>query len=665
MSPVRLDRFQPVRERDRWGLGECVDALDTEHRDAPVVLKRLGPVTAEQHARVATAVRSLERLRHNTIVPVEGYGFDGDVPFLVLEPAEGQSLRAWIDEHNAALRWPDLAEVRALFDGVCAAVAVAHRMRALAGTPVLHGLLSPESVLISRAAGSGSWDVSVMDFALSTLPGVVWSPSPTSLMSDPRAPEQLADVEAVSTASDVFSLGVLLASMLVPFAFPVRPKCWAHSVEEQPGAVRALLVAMRADVPAALYDELVKALALDPRQRHADADRLRTALRRVPWEPVAELAPPPRFVEAAEPRARESHDDHSRPMMRMPAALLADLGPSPMNLRASVPTQMMFNKGVARTDLFAPAPEEPTDAAFALDPPAEDTLSARSFETPSATTSVDALLAFRHFAREGTLDAHDEPAPAAAADEPVDEPTGPVALVPAAEPTDDLLLPGDELPATRTDPPPGAELVVPADDLFSGEYAAQETVVRRPPPRPKRASLREATQTLTVARTTFGERPAEGMLVAGVKLQALVLKAPPRPPERHEGTRVRVLAPSGELLPVETPADPWGDGTVPEAPAPSPPAPSPPAPSPPAPSLPAWSVQARLPTMAPPSPWRDLSRAPSPDAWIESPPTVRMTLPPPAPSAPPAPRASSLRVLLIAVAVVGVLAFALGVLAGR
>ncbi len=623
MSPVRLDRFQPVRKRDRWGLGECVDALDTEHRNAPVVIKRLGPVTVEQQALVATAVRSLERLRHSTIVPVEGYGFDGDVPFLVLEPTEGASLRSWIDEHNAALRWPDLAEVRSLFDGVCAAVAVAHRMRALAGAPVLHGLLSSESVLISRAVGSGSWDVTVMDFALSTLPGVIWSPSPTSLMSDPRAPEQLADVEAVSTFSDVFSLGVLLASMLVPFAFPVRPKCWAHSVEEQPGSVRALLVAMRADVPAALYEEIVKALALDPRQRHADGDKLRTALRRVPWEAVTDIAPPPRFIEAAEPRARATHDDHSRPMMRMPAALLADLGPTPMNLRASVPTQKLFNHGVVRTDPFPADPEEHTDASFVL--------SVRSFETPSAATTVDAHEAFRYFAQRGTPD------------DPVNEPTGPVAPVLAAEPTDERLLPVDELPGVHTDAPPAADLVVSPDDLFSGEYPAQETVVGLPPTRPKRASLREATQTLAVVGTTFGDPPASGLLVAGAKLQGITLKAPPRAPARNEGTRVRML-PSGEPLSVETPADPWGDGTLPEVSAPS--------------------VQARQPSMEPPVPWRDLSPSSSPAAWIESPHTVRMTLPPPAPSLPASP-VSSMRVLLIAVAMVVLLAFALGVLVGR
>lgn len=629
MPPVRLDRFQRVRERDRWGLGDCVDALDTQRRDAPVVLKRLPPVAADQRERVEAALRSLDPLRHSTIVPVEGYGFDGDVPFLVVEPVEGRSLRAWIDEHDASLRWPELSQVRALFDGVCAAVAVAHRMRALAGAPVLHGLLSPESVMISRSSDSESWDVSVMDFALSTLPGVLWSPSPGSAMSDPRAPEQLSDPEAVSAASDVFSLGVLLASMLVPFAFPVKPRCWAHFVEEHPAGARSLLSSMRADVPGALCDELVKALSLDPRARHADADRLRTAMRRVSWEPVAEIAPPPRFVEPAEPKERERDDGHSRPMMRLPSALMADLGPSPMNLRASVPTQKMFNSGLARPDLFAAPPPEPTDTAVVIDPPPEGALSPRSFETPSATTTVDALLAFRHIAR-GEL---------------FDEATDTLSLPPSPELTDDLRLPDGDLFAAA-DPPAEEELLVPENDLFSGEFAAQEPVARRPVARVRPVAERDPTRALMLSPQVFGALPAEGVLVAGVKLQSLVLKAPPRPPERHEETRVRVVAPAErDSLPGETPSDPWADGTAPAAPPPSPP------PSPP----PQWVALPRQPTMAPPGPW--VAHSPSPAPMVVAP-------PPQAPLAPPAPP-SSLRWLLVVVAVVGFVAFALGVLAGR
>jgi len=645
MPPVRLDRFQRVRERDRWGLGECFDAVDAQHRDAPVVLKRLPPVADDQRGRVEAALRSLEPLRHGTIVPVEGYGFDGDAPFLVVEPAEGRSLRAWIDEHDAALRWPDLAEVRALFDGACAAVSVAHRMRALAGAPVLHGLLSPESVLVSRAPGSGSWDVCVMDFALSTLPGVVWSPPPASLMSDPRAPEQLSDPEAVSTASDVFSLGVLLASMLVPFAFPVRPKCWAHAVEEHPGSARPLLSSMRPDVPGALYDELVKALSLDPRERHADADRLRAAMRRVSWEPLAEIAPPPRFAEAAEPKRRERDDGHSRPMMRLPSALMADLGPSPMNLRASVPTQKMFNGGIAKPDLFAPPspPEERTDTAVSVEAPAEDTVSSRSFESPSATTTVDALLAFRHLAREGAFEGTD-PALDPPTEEPFDEVTDALSLAAQPELTDDLQLPGDDLFA-GSDLPPAQEPIVPANDLFSAEISAQEAVARRPAARVKPMLSRDPTKALMLSPEVFGARAADGVLVAGVKLQSLVLKAPPRPPERHEGTRVRVVAPAErDSLVGETPSDPWADGTAPAAPSPAAPPPE-------------WAVQPRMPTMAPPRPWVDLSQPPSPIVSPEPAP------PAPAPLAPEPP--SSLRMLLLLVALVGVVAFALGALAGR
>jgi serine/threonine protein kinase len=646
MPPVRLDRFQRVSERDRWGLGECVDALDTQRRNAPVILKRLGPVTAGQQERVEAAVRSLEPLRHSTIVPVEAYGFDGDVPFLVIEPVEGTTLRAWIDEHNAALRWPDLAEVRALFDGVCAAVAVAHRMRALAGAPVLHGLLSPESVLLSRGAGGGSGDVAVMDFALSTLPGVAWSPAPTSLMSDPRAPEQLADPEAVSTQSDVFSLGVLLASMLVPFAFPVRPRCWAHSVEELPGGVRALLVSMRPDVPGPVYDELVKALSLDPQNRHADADRLRTALRRVTWDAVAELAPPPRFVDHPEPRGRD--DGHSRPMMRLPSALLADLGPSPMNLRASVPTARLFPGPIPRPEeLTPPAAPESTDPALDLDAPPAETVDARSFEAPSATTTVDALMAFRQLAREGSLDAADGGTDRGIGlpdDEP-DEPTGPVAVPHAPELTDDLLLPDDGLLSPTAPPPPAAGgVAVPLDDLFRAEIVAQGAVARRPAARVKPGFVREPTRAVMLSPGAFGARPADGVLVSGVKLQSLVLKAPPRPPAQHEGTRVRVVAPSGDepSAPDEArdslPGDPWAEGAVPEAllrPSIEP-------------EAPAWSVQPRLATMAPPS-------------------TVQMTIPASvvAPRPPPSGPSASMKVLLVAVAVVGAVAFALGVLAGR
>lgn len=662
MSRVPIDRFQRVGDRDRWGLGECGDALDTQRRNAPVVLKRLPPLPPDEHHRLDAVARSLEPLRHGSIVPVLGHGFDGDAPFLVLEPAEGLSLRAWADDHRRRLAWPDLAEVHALIDAVCAAVAVAHRMRALAGAPVLHGMLSPESVLLSRAADAASWDVAVMDFGLAALPGVGWSPDPADPLSDPRSPEQLADRDAISAAGDVFALGVLLASMLVPFALPVKPRCWAHTVEAHPETVRSLLVSMRPDVPPPVYAELVKALSRDASSRHPDADRLRTALRRVSWEPLTELPPPPRFVEPAEAPPRERADEHSKPLMRLPSALLADLGPSPMNLRASVPTQKMFNGALT------PAPREATNTAVAVDPAVHEEGDARSFAGPPQVTTVDALVAFRELAREEAYEGTDQralpPGEEAADDELPDEPTGSVPLVHGPELTDDVLMPEDDLLAAREE----AEPAVAGADLFRDEL---EEEARRAG---ERAFPREPTRALSPE--SFDPRPSGGLLVSGVKLQSLVLTAPRKPPERHEGTRVNLAAPepsedleetgtspafdrpsraSGEYdapaaLPPETPSDPWAEGAVPEAlmrPSLAPPEPD-------------WAAVQRPATMAPP---------PSPNPWMDTPATVQMTMPVAmgaaerAPAV--APKPSSLRVALLVATLVVTMAFALGVMAGR
>ena len=309
-------------------------------------------------------------------------------------------------------------------------------------------------------------------------------------------------------------------------------------------------------------------------------------------------------------------------------------------------------------DVALPSPADPVDA--------------RSFEAPSATTTVDALPAFRHLAREGFAEGTAESVAPPPEDEAFDDATWLVAVPQEPEFTDDLMLPEAELPEA---PPPAAAVVVPPDDLFSGELVAQETVVRRPVARVKPVPVRESTRALMLSPAMFGARPADGALVAGMKLQSLVLKAPPRAPDRHEGTRVGLAAPAAEALaegsdealaardslPGETPSDPWADGAPPEAQ--------------PRPSLapPEWAVQPKMPTTAPPRAWVDLSQPPAPAApnpWTDSPPTVQMTIPPPgaAPSprsSPPPSPPSSARVLLVVVTVVGVVAFALGVLAGR
>lgn len=363
------------------GLGACVRAVDLQSRESPVVIKFLPALDEGDLERVDVVAQSLEPLRHSAIVPVLGHGLDGARPFFVVAPPEGKSLRAYLDDRHDALAWPELAEVRAIIDGACAAVGVAHRMRAVAGDAVLHGMLSPDSVWVSRASDSTPWDVTVMDFALASLPGVTWTSEATSLVGDPRAPEQLVDPAAISCAGDVFALGVLLATILVPFSMPIRPRCWAHFVAHDGGDVRAVLQSMRADLPTPLCDEIARALSRSPDDRHADADRLRTALRRVTWEPARELKPPPRAVRVAPVQAQV---EGSSPLIRLPSALMADRDAAPMSFRRATSAAPA-----------APVDEEHTAAESRLP---FDVMSepASTIPTPSA---IDALKAVRHAQR--------------------------------------------------------------------------------------------------------------------------------------------------------------------------------------------------------------------------------------------------------------------------
>lgn len=496
MPRVSIERFRQTRERPRCGLGACVDAADLERRGRPVVLKFLPPVGADDVDRFDAVARSLEPLRHAAIVQTLGHGLDGARPFLALEPPEGRSLTELLVEYNDGARWPELADARAIVDAACAAVAVAHRMRVVADAPVLHGLLSSHSVFVRRASADSDWEVAVMDFALSTLPGVAWRSAHDDLAGDPRAPEVLSDPAAVSCAGDVFALGVLAVTLLVPFAFPVKPRSWAHFVERRPGEVRALLTSMRPDLPPALCDELVKALALAPEDRHADADRLRSALRRVAWEPVREIAPPQR---PAEPRHEQPHDpEASSPQMRLPSALVAEPELAARFVRTVAAPAPAVDSDIDETTV-------PADEPFAE-------------STVPSTSAIDALRALRHMER-----ARD-------------------ATVVAAAPTRDATV------VARAPPPPDPTVAVP---LPEGDLFADNPWPAAPVPVDgEDATLAEGSVSNDRSDHTLSEAWDDDAPAAAPVDRTRIGRAPTRPAHR-------AVAPERPATPERTSAPAW------------------------------------------------------------------------------------------------------------
>jgi serine/threonine protein kinase len=164
---------------------------------------RVGMGTEENVERFRQERQILARLTHPAITRL----LDGGVtpegqPYLVMELVDGSPLVAHARAHNL----PQSERLR-LFEDVCAAVGYAHRHL------VVHRDLKPSNVLVTPAGA-----VKLLDFGIAKLISPDADPGMTRvgtfvLTPEYAAPEQLRD-EPVTTATDVFALGVILYELL-------------------------------------------------------------------------------------------------------------------------------------------------------------------------------------------------------------------------------------------------------------------------------------------------------------------------------------------------------------------------------------------------------------------------------------------------------------------
>lgn len=203
---ARLGAYRIESEIGRGGMGVVYAALrddDAFHRRAAVKVVRPGLDTAAVLHRFQAERRILAGLEHPGIAQILDGGSTPDGrPYFVLEHVEGRRIDRYVEEEGL-----DLPRRLELFLQVCAAVQHAHQ------NLVVHRDLKPGNILVT-AAGRPK----LLDFGIAKLvdPSAQAEATATDLHAmtpEYASPEQVRG-ENVTTASDTYSLGVLLYELL-------------------------------------------------------------------------------------------------------------------------------------------------------------------------------------------------------------------------------------------------------------------------------------------------------------------------------------------------------------------------------------------------------------------------------------------------------------------
>ena len=292
--PDRVGPYRILRELGRGGMGVVYLAERADgHFEQRVAIKLIESASDDDplHRRFLAERQILAGLVHPNIARLLDGGITGDGrPYLVMEYVDGLPITEWCDQQLLDLR----ARVR-LFGDVCAAVQHAHRQL------VIHRDIKPSNILVS-----GDGRVHLLDFGIAQLldpeilrPDAVRGTHDLRAMTpDYASPEQIRG-DQLSTATDIYSLGVLLYVLLTgrpPYrlmrgsatdmstaisAQEVEPPSARASRGDVDATSRGTTAERLADLLRGDLDGIVSmALRKQPEERYASADMLREDLER-------------------------------------------------------------------------------------------------------------------------------------------------------------------------------------------------------------------------------------------------------------------------------------------------------------------------------------------------------------------------------------------------
>jgi len=255
--------YQLIR---RLGQGSFADVYLAKHihLDTQAAIKVLKlNLTSDNVEHFRTEARTVAQLLHPHIVRVLDFGIEGDTPYLVMDYASNGSLR---QRYPRRTRLP-LTTIVSYIKQVAEALQYAHEKR------LIHRDIKPENMLLGE-----HYEILLSDFGIATITqsthyqniqeisGTVAYMAPEQLQGKPRR------------ASDQYSLGIVVYEWLCgdrPFHGSFMEIYSQHLSVPPPS-----ICEKAPEVPTAVEQVVLMALAKDPQQRFSSVENFALALER-------------------------------------------------------------------------------------------------------------------------------------------------------------------------------------------------------------------------------------------------------------------------------------------------------------------------------------------------------------------------------------------------
>ncbi|MFT7670483.1 MAG: serine/threonine protein kinase/formylglycine-generating enzyme required for sulfatase activity [Planctomycetota bacterium] len=195
------------RQLAKGGMGTVYEASRSEDFEQTVAIKliRGGADAMELLRRFKGERQTLARLDHPGIARLlDGGMSDCGRPYLVMEYIDGLPIDSYCDQKCAGLEMRLL-----LFQKICAAVQAAH------GNLIVHRDIKPSNILVDPAGNPRLLDFGIAKWLTPdrNLSDEATRAGPGPMTPEFASPEQVRG-ETITTATDVYSLGVLLYGLL-------------------------------------------------------------------------------------------------------------------------------------------------------------------------------------------------------------------------------------------------------------------------------------------------------------------------------------------------------------------------------------------------------------------------------------------------------------------